>query len=244
MSSPHKCDLVFIYRIARYLRANPRLKHVFKVGGSLYFCDVIVDSDWAGDKVSRKSTTGCVLKFGDHTVKTYSRNQRTIALSSGEAELYALVSGVAEALGIQSIVKDFGLDCNIRCFTDSSAAMGIVKRSGIGTFRHLQTQYLWIQEVVSSNKVSIHKVGTNDNVADLLTTYLDGNTIQHHIGHLNLVHSSHRPDNAPQLTKINNITSTRKINRGSRRIPVNLFSHIGSISGSLASLGNCTWQSV
>jgi hypothetical protein len=195
-----------------------------------------------------------VLKFGDHTVKTYSRNQRTIALSSGEAELYALVSGVAEALGIQSIVNDFGFSCKIRCFTDSSAAMGIVKRSGIGKIRHLQTQYLWIQEAVSSNKVTIHKVGTNDNVADLLTTYLDGNTIQHHIGHLNLVHSSHRPDNAPQLTKINNINrvwgigrsprlsvpdthSTRQLNRGSRRIPVNLFSYLGYISNASVPLG-------
>ena len=223
------------------MRVFPRLKHVFKVGGNLDFCDVTVDSDWAGDKVSRKSTTGTVLKFGDHTVKTYSRNQRTIALSSGEAELYAIVSGVAEAFGIQSIVRDFGLDCQIRCFTDSSAAIGIVKRTGIGKIRHLQTQYLWIQEVVNSGRVSINKVGTNDNMADLLTKYLDSSTIQHHVDRLNLAHSCNRPDQAPHLTKINSINNhSMRQDRGCRRIPVRCFPYVNCLSNSLVH-PHCGW---
>ena len=134
---------------------------------------VYVDSDWAGDKIARKSTTGAVLKVGGDAVKTYSRNQKTIALSSGEAELYAIVSGIAEAIGIQSFWAEFCFKYKIRCFSDSSAAVGIVKRDGIGKVRHLQTQFLWVQEMTTNNKASIHKVGTDSNPADLLTTYLD-----------------------------------------------------------------------
>lgn len=40
-------------------------------------------------------------------MKTWSKTQSTIALSSGEAELGAVVKGATEALGMQSVLKDF-----------------------------------------------------------------------------------------------------------------------------------------
>lgn len=130
---------------------------------------VYVDSDWAGDNISRKSTTGVAIGVGGRLLKTYSRNQKTIALSSGEAELYAIVSGIAEGIGVQFILKDFGIIANVRCFSDSSVAVGIVKRAGIGKISHQQTQCLWVQECISLGKASILKIGTNSNPADLLT---------------------------------------------------------------------------
>ena len=89
---------------------------MFSVNHDMEFVDACVDSDWAGDKISRKSTTGAILKVGGHAVKTYSRNQKTIALFSGEAELYAIVFGIAEAIGIQSICADYGFTCKIVVF--------------------------------------------------------------------------------------------------------------------------------
>lgn len=199
MSNPRQCDWDLIIKIARYLKFRPRLKHVFSLNHDMEFVDACVDSDWAGDKISRKSTTGAILKVGGHAVKTYSRNQKTIALSSGEAELYAIVSGIAEAIGVQSICADYGFNCKIRCFSDSSAAVGIVKRDGIGKVRHLQTQFLWVQEMTNNGKATIHKVGTNSNPADLLTKYLDSNTIEQHLQRIHLHSSLHRPSQAPLL---------------------------------------------
>ena len=45
-----------------------------------------VDSDWAGCRKTRKSTSGGVLYLGDTPVRGWSSNQAVIALSSGEAE--------------------------------------------------------------------------------------------------------------------------------------------------------------
>ena len=53
--------------------------------------DAYADSDLAGDKVSRKSTSGGLLMLGGHLIKSWSSTQPVIALCSGEAELYALV---------------------------------------------------------------------------------------------------------------------------------------------------------
>ncbi len=54
------------------------------------------DSDWAGDKRSRTSTSGGVIKLGCHVLKSWSSTLHCIALSSGEAELYALVKGATQ----------------------------------------------------------------------------------------------------------------------------------------------------
>ena len=52
-----------------------------------------MDSDFAGDPVSKKSTTGQVAQIGNHTVKSGSTLQILTALNVGEAEFYAVVKG-------------------------------------------------------------------------------------------------------------------------------------------------------
>ena len=67
--------------------------------------EVYTDSDWAGCSKTRRSTSGGVIKIGSHVVKTWSRTQKAVALSSGEAEVIALVMGVSEAIGVQRMAE-------------------------------------------------------------------------------------------------------------------------------------------
>ena len=199
MSSPRECDWENVYKVARYLKGVPRLKHKFIVRGSTYRVDVYVDSDWADDPLTRKSTSGVVIYYSDNVVKTYSRNQKTLAMSSGEAELYSIVSGVSEGIGIQSILADYGVQANVHVHTDSSAAIGITKRYGNGRIRHLQTQFLWIQGLIADSRVTIHKVGGKANPADLMTKYLSGECIKENLNRMHLSRGGDRPSNAPSL---------------------------------------------
>ena len=66
------------------------------------------DSDWAGDNTNRKSTSGGIAFMGAHCLKSWSTNQTIVALSSGEAELYAINKVAGNALGIKSLLKDMG----------------------------------------------------------------------------------------------------------------------------------------
>ena len=54
---------------------------------------VFVGSDFAGDPVSRKNTTGLVAQIGNHTVKSGSTLQSLTALSVGKAEFSTVVKG-------------------------------------------------------------------------------------------------------------------------------------------------------
>ena len=67
--------------------------------------NVFEDSDWAGFPTTRRSTTGFVITLPGTTINHGSRTQATIALSTGEAELYAINTGETEALQIRSLLK-------------------------------------------------------------------------------------------------------------------------------------------
>ena len=83
---------------------------------------------------------------GEHVIKHWSSTQKVVALSSGEAELAGIVKGSAEGIGLQSVAADLGLDLGLKVFADSSAAIGICRRTGIGRVRHLAVGQLWVQE--------------------------------------------------------------------------------------------------
>ena len=57
--------------------------------------------------------------------------------------------------------------------TDSSAAMGISNRRGLGKVRHIELNQLWLQETVNSKEIEMRKMKGEDNVADALTKHLD-----------------------------------------------------------------------
>eukprot|EP00969_Alexandrium_andersonii_P258948 11449663-Alexandrium_andersonii.AAC.1 len=67
---------------------------------------------------------GGVCVRGLHAVKHWSTTQKTIALSSGEAELAGIVKGAAEGLGLVAIAQDLGFAASLKVCADSSAAIG------------------------------------------------------------------------------------------------------------------------
>ena len=83
---------------------------------------VYSDSDWAGCKQSRRSRSGGIATLAGGIVKSWCNRQATVAMSSGEAEYYAIVKAGAEALGIQAVALDLGWDVRAKLFVDSSAA--------------------------------------------------------------------------------------------------------------------------
>ena len=100
------------------------------------------------------------LETGKHIINTWSSTQACTALSSGEAEYYGIVKGCSMALGLQSLMRDLGEGAEIRVATDSSAAKAIAERLGLGSQRHIETQYLWIQEQVRLKIIQLGKVHT------------------------------------------------------------------------------------
>ena len=121
------------------------------------------------------------MMLGGHAVKTWSKDQTVIALSSGEAELYAANLGAAQAMGMQSMLKDLGVEMKIVVLIDAKAALGIIGRQGLGKVRHIAVQDLWLQSAVKEKKIEVLKVASADNFGDLMTKPLSFEEIRRHV---------------------------------------------------------------
>ena len=178
MSAPSQHDWERLRRLARYLRHKSRclLWYVYQDSASEVIC--FTDSDWAGCRKTRRSTSGGCILWGSHPIKVWSRTQALVSLSSAEAELYAAIKACSETLGFLSLLKDYQIHVTGKIMCDASAALGIIKRQGLGRTRHIHTSYLWIQQV-NERGINFNKVSGSENCADLFTKPLPCENAEH-----------------------------------------------------------------
>ena len=98
--------------------------------------------------------------------------QKCVTLSSGEAELMALVKATSEAIGLQQLAASWQLGFSVAVFVDSSAALAVTSRKGNGKLRHVRIGHLWIQQLLEEEEVQYHKVQGTSNPSDLMTKHL------------------------------------------------------------------------
>jgi hypothetical protein len=176
MARPRQHDFYKVKRVVRFQKGlgAVSLMYVWQTEEEAQHIVVYVDSDWAGCKVSRRSTSGGVLMVGKHVLRTWSSTQGTVATSSGEAELIAMFEGATRGCGLQAILSEMGLCPKLavlRICTDSSVAKSFVATRGVGKMRHLEVKLLWLQEQVRRQRLRVGKVKGTANVADALTKY-------------------------------------------------------------------------
>ena len=113
-------------------------------------------------------------------MRTWSSTQGAIALSSAEAEFYALIDAALRAKWAQSVLSELGVPVSpiAEAWTDSAAAKSFVSRRGLGKMRHLELRDLWLQREVGDGKVVVRKVPGTANPADAMTKFLTGPVLQ------------------------------------------------------------------
>ena len=131
MATPTRAAWDKMVRVGRYLRGKPRVRVWYHYQEEAQAIVTHSDTDWAGCRRTRRSTTGGYTSYGTHLLKAWCRTQATVALSSAEAELYGLVRASAETLGMMSLYQDLGEAPAGQIMGDASAALAIVARRGI-----------------------------------------------------------------------------------------------------------------
>ena len=117
---------------------------------------------------------------GKHMVGHCSRMQPVIALSSGEAELYASVTGMSRFLGLVNLARELRGEAwgQLSHCVDASACKSLIMKTGVGGIKHVEAKYLWIQEAVEKKKIKVHNIARAKNVADALASFSPGPTLR------------------------------------------------------------------
>jgi len=201
MAHPSSLSYAALRRLARYLVGRRRLIYEYDFQTASHL-DVYSDTDWAGCPRTRRSTSGGCVMLGSHCLKSWSSTQPSVSLSSGEAEFYGLVKASGIGLGFKSLVRDLGYELPCRVWTDSSAAMGIVGRQGLGKLRHIDTHSLWVQQAARSGRILVRKVRGDQNPADLFTKHLcSREKVTELVRLLGCRYEDGRPKAAPELRR-------------------------------------------
>jgi hypothetical protein len=199
MSAPTEEHWVKLKRLTRYLIAVPRVVAKYKWQEAIDKLTIYSDANWAGDKKTRKSTSGGTIMWNGHYLKSWSKSQATVALSSAESELYACIKASSEGLGMISLLKDFGITVEGEIRSDASAALGIIARTGLGKLRHIDTSYLWIQQISAEKKMRFGKVDGKENVADIMTKNVSRELSREHCKRMDVEAREGRHERAPAV---------------------------------------------
>ena len=137
--------------------------------------------------------------MGHHMIKSRCSTQQIVAFSSGEAELYAPTKGARPTKGIISMLVDFDLNLDGKVCMDASAAIGISNRRGLGRTRHLDVQYLWIQDEITQGRLKLVEVGTKNSPAGTFTKVLPRDVMPKHSLELDIELGQTRATKAPEF---------------------------------------------
>ena len=72
-------------------------------------------------------------------------------------------------LGMQALGLDMGQQYSVMLHLDSTAALSLVNKVGLGRAKHIEMHHLWLQQATNSKMVGTAKMGTEENPADLMT---------------------------------------------------------------------------
>ncbi|KFD64701.1 hypothetical protein M514_23159 [Trichuris suis] len=130
------------------------------------------DADWGACPIDRRSYTGFLFKYGDAAVSWEARKQRTVALSSTEAEYMSLAEAVKETLWMRAFLReiDESLVDAIDVYNDNFGAQELARNSVFhATTKHIDIKYHFLREALSRGFVNVIYLPTEQMPADILT---------------------------------------------------------------------------
>eukprot|EP00253_Pinus_taeda_P013609 PITA_13609 len=144
--------------VSRYME-NSGKEHWFAVNGCF------------GDLDKRRSTSGYVFTLAGGAINWMSKLQNIVALSTTEAEYIAASHACKEAIWLKGLFGEFGrlLD-SIKLFCDSQSAIHLDKNPAYHSkSKHIPIKYHFVRHVITKRGVSLEKVHTKENCADMFT---------------------------------------------------------------------------
>jgi len=162
-------------RVLRYLKGTIDVGIVFTRTSTPLMG--YVDADWANCPDDRRSYTGYAFILGGSPVSWESRKQRTVALSSTEAEYMALSEAVKEAIYLKRMLSELGFYklAEVNVYIDNNGARKLAENPVFhNRTKHIDVRHYFVREAIERERLIVSYTPTEDMAADMLTKGLAG----------------------------------------------------------------------
>ncbi|GKE62826.1 hypothetical protein Tco_1513193 [Tanacetum coccineum] len=170
---PKTSHLEAVKRIFRYIKGTTHLGLWYPKESGIETI-VYADSDHAGDYVDCKSTSGVCMFMGYCLISWFSKKQTALAISTTESEYVSAGKACQQALWMKQALVDYVVrldDIPILC--DNKGAIDFSKNPvQHSRTKHIEIRHHFIRVNIQKGNISIEKVSSEDNIADILTKLL------------------------------------------------------------------------
>jgi transposase InsO family protein len=179
MQSPGKRHVVAAKRVMRYICGTPN--HGLRFDGAssengqkTMMIQAQCDADWGGELDERKSRSGYLIHVNGCLVSYSSKLQKTVSLSSAEAEYFAISVALQEIIWIRQVLTEVLMGTVpvatpvLQC--DNRAAIAISSNDiHHERTKHIDIRHHFIREEVKQKRLILEWIGTKDQAADIMT---------------------------------------------------------------------------
>jgi hypothetical protein len=149
---------------------------LFPDGDDTRRLDVFSDSDYSGDKDTRRSVSGYVIYCNGSPVAWRSKGQKSVTLPSTEVEYVAVSEAVREVKFVYQVMESLKIKVKltIRVNVHNVGAIFLVKKKNANErTKHVNARYHYVQELIKENFVEVVFVPTKENIVGIFTKNLD-----------------------------------------------------------------------
>ena len=171
MESLSKEHFTSAKRVLRYVKGTLNFGLSYKKGKELSLVGYC-DSDYVGDSVDRKSTSGAFFFLGDNIITWMSQKQRIFALSSCEAEYISLTLAAYQRVWLADLIAELTGRCvkPVRIFVDNKSLIDLAKNLVFHSrSKHIKIRYHYVRTCVQSRDIEVIHIPSTEQRADILT---------------------------------------------------------------------------
>ncbi|CAK9818809.1 Retrovirus-related Pol polyprotein from transposon TNT 1-94 [Anthophora quadrimaculata] len=162
-------------RVLRYLKGTAGVGLTYKASGAP--TKGYADADWGNCTEDRKSFTGYCFVLASAAVSWASKRQKTVALSSVEAEYMSMSEATKEAIYLRRFLQTLGfeLQSKIQMYCDNQGAIKLAENPVFhNRTKHIDVRHHFVRDALRDEAIRLIYIPTGDMVADLFTKGLPG----------------------------------------------------------------------
>ena len=171
LEKPSEAHWMLVKRIIRYLKGTIDLGLLYCKDGDF---ETYCDADYAGDKETRKSTSGVVCKYASAAITWQSKRQQCVALSTTEAEYVSAASAAKEMVWLKKLFIECEEDIvNYDLMIDNMSALKLIKNPEFHQrSKHIDVKYHFVRDLYEKGEINVEYIKSEEQTADVFTKAL------------------------------------------------------------------------